>query len=246
MTYANNYLLPDGADDNFDIPLGTNFVGDFALVMDSGVIFGSIDTGATDGWAYTKDALYIPDGDMYALIVVDRAMSSSERAQIVSTFSAGVTRVPTTALTAFRGRSDLTEIDLEYIDFGQVTDARFTFVRCSGLTTPPDVSGWTQVTNANAAFHNCTGLTTAPDLRSWNPTILADAVNMMLNVPLAAFGQAEYDELLIAWDAAWDLTTVNPLDIHFGSAPYTLGGAAEAARDKLVAAGWTITDGGGV
>jgi len=67
---------------------------------------------------------------------------------------------------------------------------------------------------------------------------------MMSGISAAGFDQTAYDAALIAWDAAYDLTTVNTLSIHFGSAQYTSGGAAETARTTLAANGWTITDGG--
>jgi len=127
-----------------------------------------------------------------------------------------------------------------------VTNAAFAFRNCSSLTSPPDVSGWTQVTDAAFAFRNCSGMTSPINLDNWNPTILTDGANMMLNISAAGFDQAAYDSALIAWDTNYDLTTVNTLSIHFGSAPYTSGGAAETARNTLAANGWTITDGGAV
>jgi hypothetical protein len=53
---------------------------------------------------------------------------------------------------------------------------------------------------------------------------------------------ANYDALLIAWEAQAPLTGKS---INFGGSKYTLASAAAAARASLIATyGWTITDGG--
>jgi hypothetical protein len=58
-----------------------------------------------------------------------------------------------------------------------------------------------------------------------------------------SFSRANYDKLLISWG---NQGFVYPEIISFGDAQYTLGGAAEAARNTLINTyGWTITDGGG-
>jgi len=313
------YLAPDGVDDNFVVPLGSNFTGDFCLILDTGPIFGSIDTKSDGQWQYTKNPAYIPDGNIHALIVVDRAFTQTEKDALAAYYDYAVTTRPTTAENAFRDRTDLTALDASYGDWTQVasvvaafrgcsglttppdvsgwtqvtdaqatfrgclgltttpdvsnwtqvTNARAAFLGCTGLTTPPDVSGWTQVTDAGFAFRGCTGFTTPPDvsgwaqvtnareaflgctgltsainLDNWNPTMLTNAFDMMNGISAAGFDQAAYDSALIAWDAAYDLTTVNTIDIHFGAAQYTTGGAAETARNTLAANGWTITDGG--
>jgi hypothetical protein len=312
------YLEPDGDDDNFEIPLGAAFTGDFCLILDTGPIFGSIDTGANATWNYTVNPIYIPDGNIHALIVVDRAITDAEKAGLAAYYADAVTTRPSTANTAFRDRTDLTALDTSYGDWTQVTNAfaaflncsnlttppdvsgwtgvtiaQAAFAECSGLITPPDVSGWTQVTNAWIAFRNCSGLTTPPDvsgwtqvtnangtflgcsaltappdvsgwtqvtnapltfaecssleapidISNWNPTILINASFLMRNVSAAGFDQAAYDSALIAWDAAYDLTTVNTITINFGSAQYGAGAPA-TARNTLAANGWSITDGG--
>ena len=263
------WLSSDGVDDNFQVPLGQNFIGDFALILTTGPIFGSIDTKTNETWGYTVDPRYIPDGDMHALIVVDRALTSVEKQRIIDWYADGVVAVPTTSLRAWWGRTDLTSLDPSYSDYSQVTDANGAFNRCSSLTTPPDVSGWTQVTSAHSTFLECSSLTTPPDvsgwtqvtsanntfntcssltnpvdISNWNPLLLTSATNFMFGISPAGFDQAAYDAALIKWDQDHDLTQVNSLSIHFGSAKYTPGGAAEAARNKLVAADWIITDGG--
>ena len=50
---------------------------------------------------------------------------------------------------------------------------------------------------------------------------------------------AIYNAILIAWDGQSEQADVV---FHAGDAVMTTGGEAEAARDALVANGWTITD----
>ena len=59
--------------------------------------------------------------------------------------------------------------------------------------------------------------------------------------------RANYDATLIGWAAQTPNIPIG-LTITFGTSQYTLGGAAEAARNVLIGApyNWTITDGGGV
>ena len=78
-------------------------------------------------------------------------------------------------------------------------------------------------------------------LANWDITSLTIGSNMF---NASGLGTASYDATLIGW-AAQSIT--NAVNIDFGSSQYTLGGAAEAARDTLVNTyGWTITDGGGI
>jgi len=296
MLFSGGYLVPDGVDDNIDIPLGSGFIGDCAIILDTGPIFGSIDTKTDGQWQYTKNAAYIPDGGIRAILVLDRAFTEQEKQQIIGFYSDSIISAPSTAASAFRARTDLTELDISHSDYGQVTNATLAFYGCSSLTAPPDVSGWTQVTNAGSTFRSCSSLTTPPDvsgwtqvtnasyvfsgcsslitppdvsgwtqvtnagstfrscssltsalnLVNWNPVILTDAALMMFGISSAGFDNAAYDSALIAWDTNYDLSTANIISAHFGSAQYTAGGAAEAARTQLVNAGWTITDGGPV
>ena len=78
-------------------------------------------------------------------------------------------------------------------------------------------------------------------LANWDITSLTIGSNMF---NASGLSTASYDATLIGW-AAQSIT--NAVNIDFGSSQYTLGGAAEAARDTLVNTyGWTITDGGGI
>jgi len=78
-------------------------------------------------------------------------------------------------------------------------------------------------------------------LANWDITSLTTGTNMF---NASALGTANYDATLIGW-AAQSIT--NAVTVDFGNSQYTLGGAAEAARNTLVSTyGWTITDGGGI
>jgi surface protein len=90
------------------------------------------------------------------------------------------------------------------------------------------------------------------DLSAWTitgfPNSQGNFNNFITNADLVArpmsFSRANYDKLLISWGNQGFLY---PEIISFGNAQYTLGGAAEAARNTLINTyGWTITDGGGI
>ena len=55
---------------------------------------------------------------------------------------------------------------------------------------------------------------------------------------------SQYQDVLVAWAAQTGLPTIAEFD--FGDTKYELGGPSEAAKNTLVAAGWTIADGGGI
>lgn len=131
------------------------------------------------------------------------------------------------------------------------------------------VSGWdvTNVTNYFQAFNGATSFN--DDLSSWdtensggfNTTFSGctafegDGVanfdlsgmatlNSLNNFATGCtFTTANYDAILIAWEAA-KAGYRNDVSPNFGSSTYTSGGAAATARAALVSYGWTITDGG--
>ncbi len=90
--------------------------------------------------------------------------------------------------------------------------------------------------NFNSAWQNNFALTNGTfDLREMSTGISCFGATTL--------NTATYDALLIATAA-----NNSKLNVVFngGNSTYTLGGAAEAARNTLIANGWTITDGGGV
>jgi len=78
------------------------------------------------------------------------------------------------------------------------------------------------------------------DLGVWDISSLTKASSLLLGVTLST---ANYDATIIAWEAQSHQSNVVA---DFGYSVLTTGGAAEAARDALVADGWTITDSTGV
>jgi hypothetical protein len=83
------------------------------------------------------------------------------------------------------------------------------------------------------------------DLSSWNINSLIDATNMFANTNLST---ANYDALLIGWESQKP-NIQQDVALGVGSTQYTLGGAAETARNNLIDPlqfNWTITDGGGI
>ncbi len=81
------------------------------------------------------------------------------------------------------------------------------------------------------------------DLSNWDISSLTNSQTTLF-LEFGQLSRANYDKLLISWAAQSAPLNYN---IHFGASQYTLGGAAEAARNTLINTyGWTITDGGGV
>jgi len=109
-----------------------------------------------------------------------------------------------------------------------------------------DISAWNtgSVTSMRFMFYNADAFD--QDISGWNFNALnssADLTNFMALTP--GLSTANYDALLIAWDAARP-TIFTPLSPGMGGSQFTLGSAAETARNNLIAYGWTITDSGGV
>ena len=115
-----------------------------------------------------------------------------------------------------------------------------TFFDADSFNQPIGVWNTSNVTSLNNTFRsNLSGFNQS--LSNWNITSLTTGLNMF---NASALGTASYDATLIGW-AAQSIT--NTVSVDFGSSQYTLGGAAEAARNTLVNTyGWTITDGGGI
>jgi len=102
-----------------------------------------------------------------------------------------------------------------------------------------NVSGWDtgSVENMFRMFYSANNFD--QDISGWDISSLTNAEDMLGNT---SFSQANYDALLIAW-----ANKPHNNDVEFGAgAYYTLGGAAEAGRNTLLAHGWIITDNGGI
>ena len=147
---------------------------------------------------------------------------------------------------AFFGCSSLTSINnIGSWDMSGVVDIRNWFWRCGSLTSA-GISGilsWdtSNITNMNLLFTNTSGAGDL-DFTAWNISSLISAGNF---IPNDGISVANYDATLIGW--ASQAPALSSTTIGFNNNQYTLGGAAEAARNTLINTyGWTITDGGGI
>lgn len=77
------------------------------------------------------------------------------------------------------------------------------------------------------------------DISNWQVTQVTDLLGFMQNATLST---ANYDALLIAWDAQGAMSYSGT--VNFGGSKYTAGGAAEAARTSLISKWGGIIDGG--
>jgi surface protein len=129
--------------------------------------------------------------------------------------------------------------DISGWDVSNVTDMAYMFRSADSFNQ--DISGWnvSSVTNMSLMFNNATSFN--QDISSWDINQVTNFSNFMLGYTLST---ANYDALLIAWDAQGAMSYSGT--VNFGGSQYTLGGAAEAARTSLISKWGGITDGGGI
>jgi surface protein len=122
-----------------------------------------------------------------------------------------------------------------------VTNIQNMFSGATSFNQP--IGGWNtaSVTTMANMFFNATAFN--QDIGGWNISGLTTGGSLNFFLSGVTLGVANYDALLIAWDAN-KASYRSDLLPNFGSSKYTAGGAAAAARAALVAYGWTITDGG--
>jgi hypothetical protein len=78
------------------------------------------------------------------------------------------------------------------------------------------------------------------DVSSWDVNQMTNLSNLFAGI--VGFSTANYDALLIAWDAQGAMSYSGT--VNFGGSKYTSGGAAETARTSLISKWGGITDGG--
>lgn len=119
------------------------------------------------------------------------------------------------------------------------TSARRMFRDCRAIIT--GVSGFdtSGVLNMSDMYYNAVLLN--DDFSGHTINQVTNFTNFMFGVTLST---ANYDALLIAWDAQGAMSFSGT--VNFGGSQYTLGGAAAAARTSLISKWGGITDGGGV
>ena len=152
-------------------------------------------------------------------------------------------------------------------DTRNVTEFNSFVYECSSLQTL-DVSGWntSNVETFSGFARGCTSLQTLDvsnwdtsnvvyftnfargcyslsqlDMRNWNIENAQYLTNLATDVSIPT---EIYDQILINWAAQ---NVHSGLDVNFGDSQYTAGGAAEAARNRLITEfGWSISDDGSV
>jgi surface protein len=171
---------------------------------------------------------------------------------------------------SFFSNSGLVSIDVTNWSFPIATQFDGMFSICSSLTTIIGLDTWdvSNVNNMNQMFRSCPLLTNLnvsnwntgsvtnmlqmlyaclafdEDISAWDITSVTNFSGFMRAVGSSGLSTTNYDKLLIGWASQVPQLNQNP---HFSIIKYTLGGAAEAARNTLINTyGWTITDGGGI
>jgi len=149
----------------------------------------------------------------------------------------------TTMSNMFLSADDFTNggVALDWSDTSKVTTMNQMFKDAD--TFNQDVSGWNTgaVTTMSQMFAGAADFN--QDVSAWDVRKVTNMSYMFLGDTLST---ANYDALLIAWDALelWD-----DVSFHGGSSKYTTCSAASAAREKMIATdgdSWTITDGGAI
>ena len=130
-----------------------------------------------------------------------------------------------------------------------ITDMRFTFYAASGGGAyNQSMNSWnvSNVTRMDGILRGQQSFN--QNLSSWNLT----GINSVLasNPPLAQtnfnLSTANYDALLVAWDALNYPSMPAGSTLSFGTSQYSLGSAAATARSSLITKWGGISDGGGV
>ena len=132
-------------------------------------------------------------------------------------------------------------IDLTGIDTSEMTTA-YNMFRNYYYTGTLDLSpmNMSSCATMQEMLVNCRA--TIVGLETLNIGNVTTMYNMMNNASTKTLTTAQYDALLINYQAQPHKLNV-PMYIK---GTYTLGGAAETARNALIADGWTITDNGGI
>ena len=131
---------------------------------------------------------------------------------------------------------------VENWDMGNVTTIESIFQNCKVLSDA-EVDNWdtSNILNMRRAFFDCDQLDVS--LANWTVS-QATNLSQMMTVKNPGISTLNYDTTLISWAAQIPLLYNGTLD--FGSSKYSLYGAAEAARNALIADVGAIIDGGGV
>ena len=138
--------------------------------------------------------------------------------------------------------------NIENWNVSNVTSTRGMFSQSSIIINPQfpiDLSSWdtSSLIDMRGMFNTVQQPTVLIfDLSNWDISNVTDLNNLFRTGGFASV--ALYNNTLISWALQ---NVNNNLNVNFGNSQYTLGGAAETARNTLINTyGWTITDGGGI
>ena len=128
--------------------------------------------------------------------------------------------------------------DLNSWNVSSVNNIENIFFNCSSFNG--NINNW-DVSNVTTFQNSFNGSSVNQNLGAWN---ILKATNLVFTFASTPLSTANYDAILIGWN---NQSPFRALSAGFGTAKYTLGGAAAAARASLISTyGWTITDGGGI
>ena len=145
---------------------------------------------------------------------------------------------------------------LEGINNWQIGDLgidgfKWAFNNCRKLTSTMEDWDVTNIRNIGNMFSNAYLYDNT--FGKWNITGDLLLSNRLGGLNAKYLSTPNYDDTLIKWENQLQIAFpngvgyINTQSINFGNAQYSLGGAAEAARNTLINTyGWTITDGGGI
>ena len=137
----------------------------------------------------------------------------------------------------FNGATSFNQ-DLSSWNIGNVTNMGCMFYNAIAFNQPIGSWNTSSVTNMQYMFSNADSFD--QDISSWDINQVTNFLNFM--VLASGLSTANYDALLIAWDAQGAMSYSGT--VNFGLSKYTAGGAAEAARTSLISKWGGIIDGG--
>jgi surface protein len=142
----------------------------------------------------------------------------------------------------------LDSIDVSGFDMGSATNISSMFSAATNLRKIGDITTWdvAGVANMGGVFNACNTLdgSNELDFDQWDVSNVTSLLNFLGSGVSVGMTTANYDAMLIAWDA---LTLQSGVTADFGGSQYTLGGAAETARTNIITNdSWSIDDNGGL
>jgi len=132
---------------------------------------------------------------------------------------------------------------LDSWDTSSVISMGYMFRDATSFNRPLNTWSTGNVTTMTNMLQNASSFNQS--LSAWDITGINSTTSLNFFLQNVTIDTANYDAILISWAAQTPL--FNGVTPDFGNSQYTLGGAAESARNTLINTyGWTITDGGGI